>query len=94
MATIDEMKAELARLKGTSLKLSKTREEEATIAAEIVAEQKRIDEEGAAALEKLANIREAEAWAMVPEASTSSRHWRWPMIVASGSSQLPWVWSP
>lgn len=68
MATIDEMKAELARLKGTSFKLSKARDEEATIAAEIVAEQKRIDEDGAAALEKLANLREAEAWAKVPEA--------------------------
>lgn len=67
MATIEEMKAELARLKGTSLKLSKAREEEATIAAEIVAEQKRIDDEGAAALAKLADLREAEAWAKIPE---------------------------
>lgn len=67
MATIEEMKAELARLKATSLKLSKARNEEADIAAEIVAEQKRIDEEGAAALEKLASLREAEAWAKIQE---------------------------
>jgi hypothetical protein len=72
MATIEEMKAELARLKGTSLKLSKARDEEAAVAAEIVAEQKRIDEEGAAALEKLANLREAEAWAKVPEAERAT----------------------
>jgi hypothetical protein len=68
MATVEEMRKELARLKGTSLKLSPARDEEATIAAEIVAEQKRIDDEGAAALEKLASLREAEAWASVPEA--------------------------
>lgn len=64
---IEEMKAELARLKGTSLKLAKARDEEATIAAEIVAEQKRLDDEGAEALEKLASMREAEAWAKIPE---------------------------
>jgi hypothetical protein len=64
---IEEMKAELARLKGTSLKLAKVRDDEAEIAAAIVTEQKRLDDEGADSLRKLALLREAEAWAKLPE---------------------------
>lgn len=68
MATIDEMKAQLAVLKKTSNKMPESRSDEADVAAEIVAEQARLDAEGREALRKLALIREAEAWAKISEA--------------------------
>ena len=69
---LDEMRAQLAALKKTSNKLSDVRDEEATISGEIVAEHERLDEEGRAALDKLALIREAEAWAKIPEADRAN----------------------
>jgi hypothetical protein len=63
---IDEMKARLASLKGTSLKLSAIRDEEADYAQQIVAEEERIDKEGREALRKLGLLRQAEALEKVP----------------------------
>jgi len=61
------MKAQLAALKKTNNKLPDARADEAELAASIVAEQARLDDEGREALRKLAQIREAEAWAKIPE---------------------------
>jgi hypothetical protein len=73
---IQEMKAQLEKLRATKHELPKDVDEEAEIARAIVDEQKRIDDEGQRALDKLASLREAEAWAAVPEerrATTSIR---------------------
>ncbi len=64
---IENLKAQLDRLKKESYSLSKSMDEEAEVAQQIVDEQKRIDEQGEKALLKLASLREAEAWAKIPE---------------------------
>lgn len=65
--SIEEMKARLDKLRGTSLRLSADRKEEAQIAAEIVAEEERIDKEGREAVREIALLRQAEAIAALPE---------------------------
>jgi hypothetical protein len=69
---IAEMKAQLEKLKAIKHELPKDMDAEAEIAQAIVAEQNRIDEEGQRALAKLATLREAEAWAAVPEERRST----------------------
>lgn len=67
MATTDDLKAQLAKLKGASFKLSDEKKEAAALAREIVAEQERLDEEGQEAIQQIAFLREAEARAALPE---------------------------
>ncbi len=72
MATIDEMKARLERLKATKYTLPADVEEEAIVAKAIVEHERRIDEEGAEALRRLATLHEARALAALPESARGS----------------------
>lgn len=71
MATIEEMKARLDKLKGTKFALSPAVDEESSIADEIVKHERRIDEEGWAALKKLATMHEARVIASMTEEQRS-----------------------
>jgi hypothetical protein len=72
MSTIDDMKARLERLKTTKYSLPADVEEEAAVAKAIVEHERRIDEEGAEALRKLATMHEARVIASLPESTRGS----------------------